>query len=68
MMIVVAVVAVIAWMAWNDSNIGWTHIIGLGASVLLLILIWIWPGTWQPVLKSLGWSSPKGRGFKTDES
>jgi hypothetical protein len=60
-MIVVTVVAVIAWVAWNDSNnIGWAHIIGLGASVLLLILIWIWPGTWQPVLKSLGWSSPKG--------
>ncbi len=48
MMIVVAIVAALAWVAWNDGNIGWAHIIGLGASVLLLVLIWFWPGNWQP--------------------
>jgi O-antigen/teichoic acid export membrane protein len=47
-MLVVAIVAVIAWVAWNAGQIGWAHIIGLGASVLLLVLIWIWPGNWQP--------------------
>jgi hypothetical protein len=48
MMIVVAIVAFFAWVAWNDGHIGWAHIIGLGASVLLLVLIWFWPGNWQP--------------------
>jgi hypothetical protein len=48
MMILVAIVAVVAWVAWNDGNIGWAHITGLGASVLLLVLIWFWPGNWQP--------------------
>ena len=48
MIIVVAIVAAIAWVAWNNGNIGWAHIIGLGASVLLLVLIWFWPGKWQP--------------------
>jgi hypothetical protein len=38
-MIIVAAVAVVAWVAWNDDNIGWAHITGLGASVLLLVLI-----------------------------
>jgi hypothetical protein len=48
MMIVVVIVAALAWVAWNDGNIGWAHISGLGASVLLLVLIWFWPGNWQP--------------------
>lgn len=47
MMIVVGIVAALAWVAWNDGNIGWAHIIGLGASVLLLVVIWFWPGNWQ---------------------
>jgi hypothetical protein len=47
MMIIAATVAVVAWVAWNDDNIGWAHITGLGASVLLLVLIWFWPGNWQ---------------------
>ena len=47
-MVVVAIVAILARVAWNDGNIGWAHMIGLGASVLLLVLIWFWPGNWQP--------------------
>jgi hypothetical protein len=48
MMIVVAIVAFVAWAAWNDGHLGWAHMIGLGASVLLLVLIWLWPGSRQP--------------------
>jgi len=47
-MLVAVIVAVIAWVAWNAGQCGWAHIIGSGASVLLLVLIWIWPGNWQP--------------------
>jgi hypothetical protein len=48
MIVVVAIVAFLAWAAWNEGNLGWAHMIGLGASALLLVLIWFWPGTWQP--------------------
>ena len=41
---VVAVVSFFAWSAWNKGHIGWVHILGLAVSVLLLILIWCWPG------------------------
>ena len=48
MMVVLAIVAIIAWIAWTNGNLGTAHIIGLGASVLLLVLIWFWPGNRQP--------------------
>ena len=47
-MIVLAIVAFLAWTAWNNAQIGWAHIVGVGASVLLLVLIWFWPGNRQP--------------------
>jgi hypothetical protein len=47
-MIVLAIVAIIAWIAWTNGNLGTAHIIGLDASVLLLVLIWFWPGNRQP--------------------
>ena len=43
-MVVLAIVAIIAWIAWTNGSLGTAHIIGLGASVLLLVLIWFWPG------------------------
>jgi len=48
MMIVLAIVAFFAWIAWNEDHLGWAHIFGLGASVLLFVLIWFWPGNRQP--------------------
>lgn len=48
MVVVLALVGLLAWLAWNDGHLGWAHIVGLGASVLILVLIWFWPGTSQP--------------------
>jgi O-antigen/teichoic acid export membrane protein len=48
MIIILAIVIFVAWTAWNDGYLGWAHVVGLGASVLLLILIWFWPGNRQP--------------------
>ena len=48
MMVVLAIVAVIAWIAWTNGSFGAAHVIGLGASVLILALIWFWPGNRQP--------------------
>jgi hypothetical protein len=39
LIIVLAIVVFVAWTAWNDSQLGWTHLVGLGAIVLFLILI-----------------------------
>jgi hypothetical protein len=48
MMIVLVLVAVMAWIAWTNGSFGAAHVIGLGASVVLLVLIWFWPGNRQP--------------------
>ena len=48
MIVVLAIAAFFAGMAWNEGHLGWAHIFGLGASVLLLVLIWFWPGNRQP--------------------
>ena len=48
MMVVLAIVVFVAWTAWNGGHLGWAHIIGLGATVVLLVLISIWPGSQQP--------------------
>jgi len=50
MMVVLVIVALIAWIAWNDGSFGTAHIVGLGASVLILALIWFWPGGQQPTV------------------
>jgi len=44
MMAILAVVVFFAWTAWNDAHLGWAHIIGLGTTIALLAVIWIWPG------------------------
>jgi hypothetical protein len=48
MMVVLAIVAAIVWIAWINGSFGVAHVIGLGASFLLLALIWFWPGNRQP--------------------
>ena len=47
-MVVLAIAAALAWIAWTNGSFGAAHVIGLGASVLLLALIWFWPGNRQP--------------------
>jgi hypothetical protein len=38
----------VLWMIWPNTPTGWGHLVGLGLSVALLILIWTWPGIRQP--------------------
>lgn len=43
--VIVLVVAIAAlWVLSYDTGIGWIHVAGLALSVLLLIVIWFWPG------------------------
>ena len=49
-LVIVAAIAWIAWIAWNDGSFGTAHIVGLGASVLILALIWFWLGGQQPTV------------------
>jgi len=48
MIVVLVAVAAFDWIAWNDGSFGAAHVVGLGASVVLLVLIWFWPGNQQP--------------------
>jgi hypothetical protein len=47
---IVALVIVIffSWLAWHDAQFGWAHVIGLGATLLLLLAVWLWPRNWTP--------------------
>jgi 4-hydroxybenzoate polyprenyltransferase len=38
----------ISWYMSKESGLAWWHVVGMGLTVLLLALIWIWPGTKQP--------------------
>jgi hypothetical protein len=48
MIAVLAVIAFFGWTAWRDGSFGIARIVGLGASVLILVLIWFWSGNKQP--------------------
>jgi hypothetical protein len=48
MIVVLAVVVFFAWMAWNEGHLGWAHIVGMGVSILILVLIWFRSETQQP--------------------
>ena len=48
LIIMLGIVILFAWLAWNDGHFGLAHVVGLGASVLLLLVIWFWPGIRQP--------------------
>ena len=48
MIIVLAIVVFSAFSAWNGAGVGWAHILGLGASIMILALIWFWPESRQP--------------------
>jgi membrane protein implicated in regulation of membrane protease activity len=42
--VVLATVIAALWVLSLDTGIGWLHVAGLGLSVVLLVLIWLWPG------------------------
>ena len=37
-----AIVIFLTWTIWNDGRWGWAYVIEVGATVLLLALIWPW--------------------------
>jgi len=41
--IVLAIVIIFSWIAWNSAQFGVAHVIGLAATLLLLLVIWVWP-------------------------
>ena len=42
--VVLAMAIAVLWLLSLDTGIGWLHVAGLGLSVVLLALIWFWPG------------------------
>jgi O-antigen/teichoic acid export membrane protein len=42
--VVLATVIAALWVLSLDTGIGWLHVAGLGLSIVLLVLIWLWPG------------------------
>ena len=50
--LVLAVIAAagvaVSWYFSKESGLAWWHILGMGLTVLLLVLIWLWPGESQP--------------------
>ena len=46
--IIVLAGVLISWWQSRRSELSWWHIIGLGLSVVLLALVWLWPNIHQP--------------------
>jgi O-antigen/teichoic acid export membrane protein len=42
--VVLATALAFLWGLSLDTGIGWMHVAGIGLSVVLLVLIWFWPG------------------------
>jgi O-antigen/teichoic acid export membrane protein len=42
--VVLATAIAALWVLSSDTGIGWMHVAGIGLSVVLLVLIWFWPG------------------------
>ncbi len=42
--VVLATAIAALWVLSLDTGIGWLHVAGVGLSVVLLVLIWFWPG------------------------
>jgi len=40
---VLGIIVLLSWVAWNKGNLTWPYILGMGASVLILVVIWFWP-------------------------
>lgn len=46
--VLVAAGILVSWYFSARANLAWWHIAGLGLTVVLLALIWLWPGVRQP--------------------
>ncbi|MGO9170641.1 MAG: hypothetical protein ACLP7P_01555 [Rhodomicrobium sp.] len=38
----------VSWYFSKESNLAWWHVLGMGLTVFLLALVWLWPGPRQP--------------------
>ncbi len=38
----------VSWFFSIETNFAWWHLAGMGLTVLLLALVWLWPGERQP--------------------
>ncbi len=45
---IVAAGIAVAWYFSKESGLAWWHILGMGLTVLLLAMVWLWPGPRQP--------------------
>jgi hypothetical protein len=48
--LVILLLAVIGatWVLAIDLPLGWAHLLGLVATLALLVVIWLWPGRQEP--------------------
>jgi hypothetical protein len=46
--VVVAAGMAVSWYFSKETSLAWWQIAGMGLTVLLLALIWLWPGERQP--------------------
>jgi len=46
--VLLGLAAAVAWVISQAEGIGWLHLAGIGLTLLLLLLIWRWPGVEQP--------------------
>jgi hypothetical protein len=45
---VIAAALAVSWFLAVETRLAWWHLAGMGLSVLLLALVWLWPGERQP--------------------
>ena len=38
----------VSWLVSAETHFAWWHLAGMGLTVLLLALVWLWPGERQP--------------------
>ncbi len=46
--VLIAAGMAVSWYYSKESGLAWWHIAGMGLTILLLALIWLWPGERQP--------------------
>ena len=46
--VLIAAGVAVSWYFSKQSGLAWWHLLGMGLTVLLLALIWLWPGQRQP--------------------
>ena len=46
--VLIAAGVAVSWYYSKELGLAWWHIAGMGLTILLLALIWLWPGERQP--------------------